>query len=80
MVMVQNAELTRRRRGRPPIRSDEETRHLLIEAAAEEFEANGYAGTCMADLAERAGVSTKTVYRLFPNKADLLAHVSLLRP
>ncbi len=68
--MVQIAEQTRRPRGRPPTRSDEETRQLVIEAAAEEFEANGYAGACMGDIAERAGVSTKTVYRLFPNKAD----------
>ena len=73
--MVQIAEQTRRPRGRPPTRSDEETRQLVIEAAAEEFEANGYAGACMGDVAERAGVSTKTVYRLFPNKADLLAQV-----
>ena len=73
--MVQIAEQVRRPRGRPPLRSDEETRHLLIESAAREFEQNGYAGTCMADVAERAGVSTKTVYRLFPNKADLLARV-----
>jgi len=73
--MVEIAEQVRRPRGRPPIRSDEETRHLLIESAGKEFETNGYAGTCMADVAERAGVSTKTVYRLFPNKADLLAQV-----
>jgi AcrR family transcriptional regulator len=73
--MVQIAEQTRRPRGRPPTRSDEETRHLVIEAAAQEFEADGYAGACMGDIAERAGVSTKTVYRLFPNKADLLAQV-----
>ena len=43
--MVQIAEQVRRTRGRPPIRSDEETRRLLIEAAAAEFQANGYAGT-----------------------------------
>jgi AcrR family transcriptional regulator len=73
--MVQIAEQTRRPRGRPPIRSDEETRQLVIEAAAQEFETNSYAGACMGDIAERAGVSTKTVYRLFPNKADLLAQV-----
>ena len=73
--MVEIAEQVRRPRGRPPIRSDEETRHLLIESAGKEFETDGYAGTCMADVAERAGVSTKTVYRLFPNKADLLAQV-----
>jgi AcrR family transcriptional regulator len=75
MIMVQIAEQVRRTRGRPPIRSDEETRRLLIEAAAEEFQANGYAGTCMAAVAQRAGVSTKTVYRLIPNKSDLLTRV-----
>jgi AcrR family transcriptional regulator len=75
MTMVEIAEQVRRSRGRPPIRSDEETRHLLIDAAAAAFEAKGYAGTCMADVAERAGVSTKTIYRLFPNKAELLTRV-----
>src|ERR1700730_5052142 len=73
--MVQIAEQVRRTRGRPPTRSDEATRRLLIEAAAEEFQSNGDAGTCMADVAQRAGVSTKTVYRLIPNKADLLTRV-----
>src|SRR6516225_514459 len=73
--MVQIAEQTRRPRGRPPVRSDEETRHCVIEAAGQEFETNGYAGTCMNAIAERAGISTKTVYRLFPNKAELLAQV-----
>ena len=73
--MVKIAEQTRRPRGRPPTRSDEETRRLLIEAAAAEFEAKGYAETCMSDVAQRAGVSTRTVYRLIPNKADLLARV-----
>ena len=29
----------------------------------------------MADVAERAGVSTKTLYRLVPTKADLFANV-----
>ncbi len=73
--MVQIAEQVRRPRGRPPMRSDEETRRLLIEAAAVEFETKGYAATCMADVAQRAGVSTKTVYRLIPTKADLLTRV-----
>ena len=75
MIMVQNAEQVRRPRGRPPMRSDEETSRVLVEAAAAEFETKGYAATCVADVAQRAGVSTKTVYRLIPNKADLLARV-----
>ena len=73
--MVEIAEQTRRPRGRPQIRRDEETRGLLVEAARQEFLAKGYAGTCMNDVAQRAGVSTKTVYRLIPNKADLLRRV-----
>src|ERR1700733_14297732 len=75
MIMVQIAEQVRRTRGRPPTRTDEETRRLLIEAAAEEFQANGYAGRCIAAMAQRAGVSTETIYRLIPNKADLLTRV-----
>jgi AcrR family transcriptional regulator len=73
--MEKIAEQTRRPRGRPPIRSDEETRQLMIAAAAQEFQANGYAATCMNDVAQRAGVSTKTMYRLIPTKADLLRSV-----
>jgi|SRR5262245_13645201 len=73
--MVQIAEQVRRPRGRPPTRSDEETHRILIEAAAAEFDTKGYAGTCMADVAQRAGVSTKTLYRLVPTKADLLVRV-----
>jgi AcrR family transcriptional regulator len=73
--MVEIAEQTRRPRGRPRLRSDAETRRVLLEAAAEEFQAKGYAATSMAEVAQRAGVSTKTVYRLIPNKADLLTRV-----
>jgi AcrR family transcriptional regulator len=60
-----------RGRGRPPARSDEETRHLIAEAARREFQAHGYAGACMDDVAKGAGVSKKTLYRLVPAKADL---------
>jgi AcrR family transcriptional regulator len=65
------AEKSRRSRGRPPIRSDDETRHLILEAASLEFRANGYASTSMAAVAQRAGVSTKTMYRLIPTKDEL---------
>jgi AcrR family transcriptional regulator len=73
--MVEIAEQTRRRRGRPQVRCDEDTRRLLIEAARQEFQTNGYARTCINDVAQRAGVSTKTMYRLIPNKAELLERV-----
>jgi AcrR family transcriptional regulator len=61
----------RRCRGRPQVRPDEETRRIIYEAARHEFAGSGYAATCMEAVARRAGVSTKTVYRLVPNKASL---------
>jgi AcrR family transcriptional regulator len=61
----------RRCRGRPQLRPDGETRHLIYQAARHEFAANGYAATSTEAVARRAGVSTKTLYRLIPNKAAL---------
>jgi AcrR family transcriptional regulator len=61
----------RRGRGRPQMRSDEETRALILEAARHEFAHAGYAATSMENVARRGGVSTKTLYRLLPNKAAL---------
>jgi AcrR family transcriptional regulator len=61
----------RRCRGRPQIRPDIETRGIIYEAARHAFAENGYAATSMEAVARRAGVSTKTLYRLIPNKASL---------
>jgi AcrR family transcriptional regulator len=58
-------------RGRPQLRPDQETRQIIYEAARHEFAGNGYAATSMETVARRAGVSTKTLYRLIPNKATL---------
>ena len=65
------ADEPRRGRGRPQLRSDEETRALILEAARYEFSHSGYAATSMENVARRASVSTKTLYRLVPNKAAL---------
>jgi AcrR family transcriptional regulator len=73
--MRQNEEAVRRSRGRPQVRPDEETKQLLIEAARQEFQVNGYASACMANVAQRAGVSTKTLYRLIPTKTGLFCNV-----
>src|SRR6195256_5936897 len=61
----------KRCRGRPQVRPDDETRQMIYEAARHEFAGNGYAATGMETVARRAGVSTKTLYRLIPNKAAL---------
>ena len=74
-MMRENRIAAARPRGRPQVRSDEETRHLIIEAAGRVFRAKGYAGTCIGEIAQEAGVSTKTLYRLIDTKADLFSAV-----
>ncbi|MFB9269160.1 TetR/AcrR family transcriptional regulator [Bradyrhizobium erythrophlei] len=61
----------RRGRGRPQLRSDDETRAVIYEAARHEFAERGFAAANIADVACRAGVSTKTLYRLIPTKLAL---------
>lgn len=61
----------RRPRGRPQVRPDDETIGVIVDAAREEFLANGFGSVSIAAVAQRAGVSTKTLYRLVPTKADL---------
>jgi AcrR family transcriptional regulator len=73
--MIQNCATASRPRGRPRIRSDSETLTLMVEAAEQEFQVGGYAGTSMCAVARHAGVSTRTVYRLVPTKAELFRRV-----
>src|SRR6476660_1970260 len=61
----------RRCRGRPQLRPDDETRQIIYEAARHQFAESGSATTSMETVARHAGVSTKTLYRLVPNKAAL---------
>ena len=65
------SSLLRRDRGRPQLRPDDETRQIIYEAARHEFAANGYAATSTETVARRARISTKTLYRLVPNKSAL---------
>jgi AcrR family transcriptional regulator len=58
-------------RGRPRSLSDEDRRHQLLNAAETLFLTNGYHATTMADVAQSAGMSKKTVYQVFVSKADL---------
>ena len=69
--ITEGANLRRRCRGRPQVRPDDETRQLIYEAARHEFASRGYAATSIRTVARRPGVSTKTLYRLIPNKAAL---------
>jgi TetR/AcrR family transcriptional repressor of mexJK operon len=60
------------RRGRPPSPAK---RAAVLAAATEEFLAEGYAGTTMDRVAERAGVSKQTVYGHFRDKDTLFRAV-----
>lgn len=49
-----------------------ETRAAVVEAASALFEEQGFAGTTVAEVAKRAGVSAQTVYTSFGGKAGLV--------
>jgi AcrR family transcriptional regulator len=74
--MVEIKIIERRSRGRPQLRCDDDTRGLILEAASEQFRENGYAAASMNAIAQAAGVSTKTLYRLFPAKTDLFFSIT----
>jgi len=61
-------------KGRPSLRADQaaSTRRRILGAAAEVFEAQGFAGTRIEDVAARAGVAVPTVYKGFASKPNLL--------
>lgn len=66
--------------GIPPDLVTRNQRERLVAAAAEACADKGYAETSVADLAQRAGVSTATFYKLFAGKREcvLEAHRELL--
>jgi|GEM_PF-755325 len=49
----------------------ESRKHMLLRAARELFPVEGYDGTTLADVAERAGVSAAAIYQHFESKEDL---------
>lgn len=51
--------------------SQAETRKRLIDAAADLFAAQGFYGTSVAEIAERAGFTTGAVYSNFDRKEEL---------
>ena len=55
------------------------TRARIVHAADELFRENGYAGTTMKDIAERAGVARDTVHAVFGTKAALIPAMVDLR-
>lgn len=53
-------------------RQARQTRHGIVSAAAALFVSQGYTGTSVATIAERAGVTSQTVYNAVGTKRELL--------
>jgi AcrR family transcriptional regulator len=67
---VAKSRVGRPRRGTESARTD-----ILIAAATRVFLRDGYGSTSIDKVAGEAGVSTRTIYERFKNKADLLGAV-----
>jgi AcrR family transcriptional regulator len=57
-----------KRNGRPPVADSDELRSRAIEV----LQVRGFGDTTMAALALELGVSTRTLHRYFPSKADIV--------
>jgi AcrR family transcriptional regulator len=68
-------EILRARRGRPLQIAEPERRQKLLDAAESVFVEQGYSASSMDDIARRAGMSKKTLYRLFDTKGALFSAV-----
>jgi AcrR family transcriptional regulator len=58
-------------------RSSEQRQREILQAALECFATNGYGATTMADIRERAGASTGSIYHHFKSKEQLAAELYL---
>lgn len=63
--------VVKRRLGRPKAREAELKQEAMLEAALEEFSRHGFHGASIRAIAERAGVSTRTLYNRYPDKVAL---------
>ena len=55
---------------------DLDTRHRILETAAEEFAARGFEGVSLNQLIDRLGMSKGSFYYYFDDKADLFTTVA----
>jgi AcrR family transcriptional regulator len=77
---LENSSATRR--ARPPVpvvrrKSSEQRRREILDAALDGFASRGFAAITMADIRERAGASTGSIYHHFKSKEQLAAELYL---
>ena len=66
---------TVRRGGRPSRLRESQIRDQIVDVAADLFLTEGYGATSIGAIAKRAGISKRTFYHRFSNKADLFGAV-----
>ncbi|WP_181409989.1 TetR/AcrR family transcriptional regulator [Martelella alba] len=66
-------------RGRPKTLADDDRRALLLTAAMTVFIEKGFARATTSDIATRAGMSKRDLYRLFADKTELFTQTILSR-
>jgi len=62
---------SKRRAGRPSPEEAEQKRRGLIATALEEFARAGFHGASLRDIAEKANISSRTLYNYYPDKLAL---------
>lgn len=73
MTLHPSEEPVKRRYNAPRRQAQaQETRNAILEAAMELFNAHGFTGTTVGQVAEKAAVSEQTVYNVFGDKIGLL--------
>jgi TetR/AcrR family transcriptional regulator, mexJK operon transcriptional repressor len=72
---VPEAPTVRGRGGRPSRAGSLQLRHRILEVATEFFLSEGYGSTTIEAVAARAGISKRTLYHRFEDKAALFAAV-----
>ena len=65
-----------RRGGRPPPAESRPIRERILDIASEFFLRDGYGATSIEAIAKRAGISKRTFYHRFNDKADLFLAVA----
>lgn len=72
-MLTYDATVTPRQRDkRAPFEKSVRTRARILDAAAEVFSRQGYAGTRLSDIADEAGIKQGSLYYYFDSKDDLV--------
>ena len=67
------ATVRKSRPGRPSVEEAARKHEAMLEAALEEFSRHGFHGASVRAIAERAGLSTRTLYNRYADKVSLFA-------